>query len=397
MKLVSILVNRRFFLISVCVLSLIKLRLFRRVDQWVRNKIFRSQTTLAIQLDRILKSEPRVKCFQKFLLLNKLIKNRHYTPQTQLLAQTLLSNSNELTAELRAFDFLSQYLGLQNTYIEHFFQKVLDPNRFAALSKRQKARLLPVLAANHRTCEFESIVADIGIDFITQNALVLSIAKPVSAQTHTVSQKLSMTITLYENIQQSKNELRQLLGNPKTSVCVVANGPAEIGSGNGEKIDSYDIVVRINNYSLASPEDYGSKQNIWVKVPNDEVNTNHYDANEYCILASNNYEHKRPTACDELQTAYLSNVRVSLIPNQVFRDLMAQLGGLPSTGLAMVYWLSTMRKVRRQDLFGFSHFKQTDDFKSHYFQDKKTPRHHQHQWPSEVNVLKGIVEQEISK
>ncbi|MFX5611356.1 glycosyltransferase family 29 protein, partial [Acinetobacter baumannii] len=49
--------------------------------------------------------------------------------------------------------------------------------------------------------------------------------------------------------------------------AVVGNGPVEIGSKNGSIIDSFDIVIRFNNYNLDHEYsvDYGTKTTVWVK------------------------------------------------------------------------------------------------------------------------------------
>lgn len=50
-------------------------------------------------------------------------------------------------------------------------------------------------------------------------------------------------------------------------VAVVGNGPQEVGSGNGAKIDSYDIVIRFNDFPETEEfsKDYGSKTDVWVR------------------------------------------------------------------------------------------------------------------------------------
>ena len=49
------------------------------------------------------------------------------------------------------------------------------------------------------------------------------------------------------------------------SLAIVGCGPSEIGTGNGKKIDSFENVIRMNNYVVSSEfiVDYGEKTTHW--------------------------------------------------------------------------------------------------------------------------------------
>ena len=51
----------------------------------------------------------------------------------------------------------------------------------------------------------------------------------------------------------------------KKQVAVIGNGPQECGSGRGSKIDAYDIVIRMNDFTARENNvaDYGEKFTVW--------------------------------------------------------------------------------------------------------------------------------------
>ncbi|WP_104722500.1 glycosyltransferase family 29 protein [Helicobacter mesocricetorum] len=52
-------------------------------------------------------------------------------------------------------------------------------------------------------------------------------------------------------------------------IMVVGNSPVELGKSKGKMIDSFDVVIRFNNFATQGFEkDYGSQTNIWAISPN---------------------------------------------------------------------------------------------------------------------------------
>ncbi|WP_352072560.1 hypothetical protein [Escherichia coli] len=49
-------------------------------------------------------------------------------------------------------------------------------------------------------------------------------------------------------------------------------------------IDSKKTVIRINNYTLDYPDDYGTKQDIWVRVANKEVSNKNLKKNNRLVI-----------------------------------------------------------------------------------------------------------------
>lgn len=71
-------------------------------------------------------------------------------------------------------------------------------------------------------------------------------------------------------LSRTENYFEKIIKNKK--IAIVGNGPQEIGSANGTKIDSYDVVLRFNGYVPAANtiNDYGEKCTViarWLGVP----------------------------------------------------------------------------------------------------------------------------------
>src|SRR5690606_30250496 len=156
-------------------------------------------------------------------------------------------------------------------------------------------------------------------------------------------------------------------------------------------IDSKKLVIRINNYSLDHPEDYGTKQNIWVRVANSEILGSHARQNDLIVFAANNFATKRKDAATYFLPLALMNKEYTVIPSHIFQELIDKLGGLPSTGLATAYWIyKIIGPIPKQFLFGFSHLHEEADFKAHYFVDKDKAGTHLHQWDNEIRIFNQI-------
>ncbi|WP_409260188.1 hypothetical protein, partial [Pseudomonas sp. KCJK8806] len=156
-------------------------------------------------------------------------------------------------------------------------------------------------------------------------------------------------------------------------------------------IDAKKLVIRINNYSLDYPEDYGSKEDVWVRVANNEVEHLRARRNKLTILAGNNFATKRKDAANYLLPLMLMRTEYTIIPSHVFQELIGKLEGLPSTGLALAYWIyKTIGPIPKEFLFGFSHLHEDANFKAHYFVDDEKAGVHLHQWDKEKRIFNQI-------
>lgn len=138
-------------------------------------------------------------------------------------------------------------------------------------------------------------------------------------------------------------------------VAVVGNGPQEVGSGNGNKIDSYDIVIRFNDFPDGKEfcKDYGSKTDVWfcacwtktqwrndppVFFAGDIFYSDEYPDWEYIRRAS-----------ETPQTVFA-------VPLEFYQKILKESGiKHPTNGAIFLAWLKTLHPTfTADDIFGFS-------------------------------------------
>lgn len=162
--------------------------------------------------------------------------------------------------------------------------------------------------------------------------------------------------------------MKNLIGD--RSFCVVGNAPTELDTGNGSKIDSFDIVFRFNNFTLGDKwiDDYGAKTTHWVQnFANDILN---FKQNEHlkkvCPLPL--FSEKFKNRYKFTNTLALVNFgsQTEFIPIEYFQELLLKVPN-PSTGIAFIWWLHKDGfDLTKDNVFGFSGF----DMKigsQHYF------------------------------
>lgn len=88
-----------------------------------------------------------------------------------------------------------------------------------------------------------------------------------------------------------------------TEVLIVGNGPSLLGSELGVVIDSYDIVVRFNNYRTEGYEqDVGTKTTIWSRYRDLEIERDSSTFNQIWVVVP-------PVSCtDEFRSQLLNNI-----------------------------------------------------------------------------------------
>ena len=177
-------------------------------------------------------------------------------------------------------------------------------------------------------------------------------------------------------------------------IAIVGNGPHEIGSGNGSKIDAHDIVVRFNNYD-ESPEyanDYGSKVNIIFFAFN--PNGNEILRKKADILVCRNI-YEEPLENDVLQEyrVYpISNITtLESVPTR--QEIQSKYGiNWPSTGLLAIYYFKNVLKTKlaADNLYGFS--VNTDYVREGHYEDMNMKAPHKlHNLGIELTAIQDIL------
>ena len=166
------------------------------------------------------------------------------------------------------------------------------------------------------------------------------------------------------------------------NVAIVGNGPSELNTGNGERIDGHDIVVRFNNFNVREyRNDYGSRTDIWVTAFSEQsadVDFTRLDLSDDIIIML------RPdiwhTRIDDSLRYLLSNLlaktkNISYFNANAYQSLLAAAPLWPSSGLICLWTIlhEKLAEISAQNLFGFS-FQQKvkKKYAEHYFCDKSS-------------------------
>ena len=157
------------------------------------------------------------------------------------------------------------------------------------------------------------------------------------------------------------------------SVAIVGNGPSEIGQNKGQEIDSHDIVIRINNYSIDGYEnDYGTKTDIWIRGSGSpQVEDRSKVTNYKAVIWEGDYEHYS-VKFNHLDILYRDSKKNVLFTNfdyETHKKLKTESNiDFPTSGLVCIYWLLTL-KLKQLDFYGFSFLNKSNNKKIHYYKD----------------------------
>jgi len=157
--------------------------------------------------------------------------------------------------------------------------------------------------------------------------------------------------------------------------AIVGNGPSEVGKKRGREIDGREIVIRMNNFSLNYPQDYGCKVCVWVcTFWCDTVYTYMPEIFKLVVnplpVTDKRWLAHYPKVNFERMAEYKAFI---CLPR--FHDETWKLMNSPSTGFSFLYWF--YREVGSLDansIFGFSYF---DKAVAHHYCDRehKTGNH----------------------
>lgn len=144
------------------------------------------------------------------------------------------------------------------------------------------------------------------------------------------------------------------------TMCIVGNSPCELNKSNGKFIDSHDVVIRFNDYSLNFQKDYGKKVNIWVRATNDDVISTLQEKNlkahdKIVIRASNKNNQKSIDFYNKCGYDYL------ILPIEYEVELSKKIKAIPSTGLLFLFYLKENKiNMVESNIFGFSFFEKKE-------------------------------------
>lgn len=182
------------------------------------------------------------------------------------------------------------------------------------------------------------------------------------------------------------------------SIMVVGNSPIELGKNKGKLIDSFDIVIRFNNFELKGFEkDYGSKTNIWaITVAFENIKQKNFFDFDFVISADTNdylipFERSVILNIAFSHTAFFRIATYEFMKETQMRTL--------SLGLTMLLYLIKHKdKIKSLNICGFALDNQKNGT-NHYFQGdpsrgKILPFHN---WDKEKKILNELIKSQRVK
>lgn len=187
------------------------------------------------------------------------------------------------------------------------------------------------------------------------------------------------------------------------NMAIVGNGPAQFNKNTGTFIDSFDKVLRMNNYVILKKYaiDYGTKTDYWchcawkdyagaINMRNEKYEKVFIPTpiNSYLWTSMQNHIIK------DLVEIYIDTT--TIIPVEYYTDLRNLMKDIeptydyrfsgPSTGLCISYWVYREQNnyLNPNNVFGFSFFKKDEP---HEYFDKNKPIHISHNGNIEKKVF----------
>ncbi|MFT6989127.1 MAG: hypothetical protein ACJASL_001093 [Paraglaciecola sp.] len=228
---------------------------------------------------------------------------------------------------------------------------------------------------------------------ILQRAMPIPLLATASNLDFNQDNQFSKFKSIYEKLQAKTGDFERSIKASKFKFCIVGNGPTEVGTMNGNEIDKNTIVIRFNAYStdFTHRVDYGSKTTIWVK-------TTHYievprrDDNLFksVVVSGYNVLHRNPSSIEIALD--MPNKSIDFIPNYVYEELIVELEGMPSAGMAILFWIyKLVGPIPNKCVYGFSMGNQEKNKNEHYFTNTKQAGYYSHRWDNEAILLRKII------
>lgn len=165
------------------------------------------------------------------------------------------------------------------------------------------------------------------------------------------------------------------------NIIVIGNGTSVLKYRLGELIDSFEEVVRFNDFQIEGYEEYiGSKTTIWARSNSTRTKPRDYTRFKQVIVASPEWNFKntekyvngKDNAICVPQDQALELQNELNLPGLRGFDGSRKARGWPSTGVLVLNYLIKLHGVVY--IHGFDCFKKEDGFSRHYYNGKEKMR-----------------------
>jgi tetratricopeptide (TPR) repeat protein len=155
-----------------------------------------------------------------------------------------------------------------------------------------------------------------------------------------------------------EGQFETLVRNAKGNFCIVGNAEIVGNSRNGEIIDQFDLVIRLNDYSTDFPysKEFGTKTDIWVKEGMYTSSRRRKITDlKMVVINEPNALHKSEHGFDLFSEYIDQNKAVEFVPHYIYTELVKKLGKVPSTDLLVLYWIYKIQgPIKADNVFGYA-------------------------------------------
>jgi hypothetical protein len=201
------------------------------------------------------------------------------------------------------------------------------------------------------------------------------------------SEHIARSAEIYAQMEKDKAEdtFKNILRGK--TIAIVGNGPQELGTGNGSKIDGYDIVIRFNNFKLVNVGDYGKKIDIHCRNKWEDSNN---DADFFLFFDIYNHPIYNPVINDIMKyknIIFIYEHFYDLYYEEVYNNYNID---WPTSGFMMLYTLKKMGlPITKSDVYGMS-FKEGVFRGGHHYESIKYGGLHDSNFNLEIKALNDI-------
>ncbi len=183
---------------------------------------------------------------------------------------------------------------------------------------------------------------------------------------------------------------------PSDATCVlVGNGPSSLEARNGDKIDAFEHVVRLNNYMIEGFEAFvGSKTTLWAFTPGVVPPRSSPVPPSALSLHGPNVPAPAPVQhLYHVEKTFYRGVQDSMQHRAFWHSGLERetVGLVPSTGLVVAVWLLRFAGLDKITLVGFDHFSRKKTGQHHYWREGSFPSPKEHDGEAEAALFADLV------
>lgn len=203
-----------------------------------------------------------------------------------------------------------------------------------------------------------------------------------------------LDVAAMAHLDRFNDRFAELIERHRDSICVVGNGPTEIGHGRGREIDEHDLVIRFNGFSTGPQHrpDYGEKTDIWVRHHHYRQIARRPGFTPQLTICSSTLPWRVRNGQNLAIEYATQDLALTYCPTLVAVRLAEQCGARASAGLRALEWIrQILGGLSSVHVYGFSREAEQDS-NAHYYL-KASSNNASHDWSAEKRLLNEMLAQ----